>query len=195
VIRMAKKQEFRPDSTQKSLLQRLHLTKQQRKSVLKWVLYALFLILLSLLQDVILTHLRIYNATTDLVPCTIFIICVIEGTQSGSIFSLVASLLYHFSVNDLGVYAVLFITFLAIIVTAFRQGYLRKGFSAAMLCTCVAMFLYEMAVFGIGIFLGHTYPGRFVGFCITAGLSMLAAPLLYPLVQLIASIGGDTWKE
>jgi len=192
---MAKKQEFRPDSTQKSLLQRLHLTKQQRKSVLKWVLYALFLILLSLLQDVILTHLRIYNATTDLVPCTIFIICVIEGTQSGSIFSLVASLLYHFSVNDLGVYAVLFITFLAIIVTAFRQGYLRKGFAATMLCTVAALLVYELLLFVIALFLQKTLPNRVVGFLITAGMTMLVAPLIYLPAKAINSIGDNAWKE
>lgn len=192
---MAKKQEFRPDSTQKNLLQRLHLTQQQRKNVLKWVLHALLLILLSLLQDVILTHLRIHGATTDLVPCAIFIICIVEGTQSGCIFSLVASLLYHFSVNDLGVYAVLFITFLAIIVSAFRQGYLRKGFAATMLCTATALLVYELLLFVIALFLQKTQGERFFGFLITAGITMLVAPLIYAPAKAINSIGDNAWKE
>lgn len=192
---MAKKQEFRPDSTQKNLLQRLHLTQQQRKNLLKWVLHALLLILLSLLQDVILTHLRIYGATTDLVPCAVFVICVIEGTHSGSIFALVASLLYLFSVNDLGAYAVIFITFLAIIVTAFRQGYLRKGFAATMLCTAAALLVYELLLFVFALFLQRTLPGRFLAFLITAGITMLAAPLIYLPAKAINSIGENTWKE
>lgn len=192
---MAKKQEFRPDSNQKTLMQRLHLTQQQRKSVVKWVLHALLLILLSLLQDVILTHLRIGGATTDLVPCAIFIICVIEGTQAGSVFALVASLLYLFSVNDLGAYAVLFITFLAILVTAFRQGYLRKGFAATMLCTVAALLVYELLLFVFALFLKLTLPGRFFSFLITAGMTMLVAPLIYLPANAINSIGDNAWKE
>ena len=192
---MAKKYEFRPDNDGKNLLQKLHFTDQQRKNALKWVLYALFLVVLSVLQDVILTHVRILGATTDLVPCAIFLICVIEGTHTGSIFSLVASLLYLFSVNDLGPYAVVFITFLAIFVTAFRQGYLRKGFAAAMLCVAFAMLVYELLLFAFALFLQYTIGARFLGFLLTAGLSILVSPLLYFPAKAINAIGGDSWKE
>ena len=192
---MAKKQEFKPDSEGKTLLQRLHLTRQQRRSLLKWVLYALLLILVSLIQDVILTHLRVFDASTDLVPCTIFLICVLEGTQTGSIFALVSSLLYLFSVNDLGPYAVVFITFLAILVTAFRQGYLRKGFAAAFLCTGTAMIVYELLLFVFTLFLQKTIPGRFFGFVITAAMTLLVVPVLYLPIKAINAIGDDAWKE
>lgn len=192
---MAKKHEFKPDSDRKSLLQRLHLSGQQRKVLLKWALYALMLVFLSVLQDVILTHLRLFGASTDLVPCAIFLICVIEGTQAGSVFSLVASLIYLFSVNDLGPYAVVFITFLAIIVTAFRQGYLRKSFAAAILCVGVAMLGYELLLFAFGLFLNHTIFSRIVGFLVTALLSTLVSPLLYFPAKAINAIGDDSWKE
>lgn len=192
---MAKKYEFKPDSDGKNLLQRLHLSSQQRKSLLKWVLYTLMLVVLSVLQDVILTHLRIFGATTDLVPCAIFLICVIEGTQVGSVFALIASLLYLFSVNDLGPYAVVFITFLAITVTAFRQGYLRKGLAAAILCVGAAMLVYEMLLFAFALFLQRTLFDRILGFLITALLSTLVCPLLYIPAKAINAIGGDSWKE
>jgi len=192
---MAKKYEFRPDKPQINLLSKLYITQTQRKNILKWFLYAMILLVLSLVQDVILCRFRLFGATTELVPCAIILICIMEGTERGSLFALIASLAYLFSGTAAGTYAMVLITVLAGFACMFRQGYLRKGFSAAMLCTCVAIFAYEMALFGIGVFLGLTYPGRFVGFCITAGLSMLAAPVLYPLVQFIGSIGGDIWKE
>lgn len=190
-----KKHEFRPDKPQVKALSKLYITAVQRKSILKWFLYAMVLLVLSVVQDVILCRLRIFGATTELVPCAIFLICLIEGTERGSLFALISSLVYLFSGTAVGAYAMVLITVLAVFMTMFRQGYLQKGFAAAMLCTAVAILAYELAVFAIGVFLGHTYPGRIVGFCVTAGLSFLAAPILYPLVQLIASIGGDTWKE
>jgi len=192
---MAKKYEFKPDSDRKDLLQRLYMTPQQRRSLLKWVLYGLLLIALSILQDVFLTHLRILGATTDLVPCGIFLICVIEGTHSGSIFSLVASLFYLFSVDGLGPYIIIFITFLAIVVTAFRQGYLRKGFAAALLCVGAAMLIYEFLLFAFALFLQYTTFSRIIGFLLTAAMSIAAAPLIYFPAKAINALGGDAWKE
>lgn len=192
---MAKKHEFKPDSDRKNLLQRLYMTQQQRRNLLKWVLYALLLIVLSVVQDVFLTHLRILGATTDLVPCGIFLICVIEGTQNGSVFSLVASVLYLFSVDSLGPYIVIFITFLAVAVTAFRQGYLRKGFPAAMLCVGAALLVYELLLFAFALFLQLTVFSRIIGFLLTALMSLVAAPVIYFPAKAINSIGGDAWKE
>lgn len=192
---MAKKYEFRPDKPRRGLLQRLHLSQQQRRNLLKWGLYALALLVLSVIQDVILCRLRIYGASTDLVPCGIFLICIIEGTERGSVFTLVASLLYLFSGTAPGPYAMVFITALAVTVSAFRQAYLQKGLSAAILCTAAAMLVYELAVFAIGLFLQLTTPARAVGFLITAAMTMVAAPLLYVLMGSIGTIGGETWKE
>ena len=45
---MAKNYEFRPDKPQVSWLSKLHMTQLQRQSLLKWTLYALLLLVLSL---------------------------------------------------------------------------------------------------------------------------------------------------
>ena len=192
---MAKKNEFRPDKSGNSLLNRLQLTQQQRKKLLKWVCYALVLTLLSVLQDVILTRFRVNGATPDMVPCGIFLICLAEGTESGSIFALIASLLYLFSGTAPGPYAMVFITFLAVVSTAFRQGYLQKGFGAAMLCTAVSMVTYEMALFGLGLFLQLTTAQRVTGFLLTAAMTMILAPFIYVLVRSVSRIGGQEWTE
>ena len=192
---MAKKYEFKPDKLQAGLLSKLFLTQQQRKSILKWLLYSLVLLVLSVLQDVILCRVRLLGATTELVPCAIFLICILEGSEKGSVFALCAALVYLFSGTAAGVYSVVFITGLSIFAAIFRQSYLQKGFSATMLCTCLSMLLYELLVFAVGLFLGLTFFHRISAFCLTALLSLIVAPLLYPIAKSIGTIGGDIWKE
>ena len=192
---MEKKYEFRPDKPRSSWLSKLHLTQLQRKIILKWGLYGLSLLILSLLQDVILCRFRLFGATTELVPCAIILICVLSGAEQGSLFALISSCLYLFSGTAPGPYSMVFLTFLAIFACIFRQAFLQKGFAAAMLCTVIAMTLYVLFNFLFGVFFGLTPLDRIFGACITAGLSLIAAPILYPIFLSIGSIGGEAWKE
>ena len=192
---MAKRNEFKPDKPRSGLLDKLILTKLQRRSVLRWSLHALLLVALSVLQDVILCRFRLFGATTELVPVGIFLICLAEGLERGCIFTLSASCLYLFSGTAAGNYVIVFITALAILVTWFRQSFLQKGFSAAMLCMVTAVFLYELTVFFVSMFMGLTALGSVFIPCLTGLLSLLTAPLLYPAVKAIGTIGGETWKE
>lgn len=195
MICMAKKYEFKPDKPRLGFFSKLVLTQTQRKTLLKWLLYALALLALSVLQDVLLCRVRIFGATTELVPCGIFLICLAEGMESGSVFSLIAACLYLFSGTAAGYYSIVFITALAVFVTYFRQAFLKKGFAAAMVCTAVAMIVYEMLVFVIGLFLGLTTLPRIGGFFLTAVMTIILAPALYPVVRSISTIGGQAWKE
>lgn len=192
---MAKKYEFKPDKPVSGFFSKLHLTAKQRRSLLKWFLYALVLVVLSVLQDVLLSRMDIFGATTELVPCGIFLICLLEGLESGSLFALLAGCLYLFSGSSAGNHVIVLITAIAVLVTYLRQSFLQKGFGAAMLCTAGAMLLYEMTLFFIGLFFGLTLWGRVGVFALTAGLSLLIAPALYPLFLAIGKIGGESWKE
>lgn len=189
------KKEFKADKPKSGFLSKLYLTPLQRKGLLKWVLYSLLLILLSVLQDVVLSRLRLFGATTDLVPCGIILICILEGAESGSVFALIASALYLFSGTAPGPYSLVFLTALAIGTSIFRQAYLQKGLGAALLCSGLALVLYELLQFAMGLFLGLTTFSRIIGFLITALLTTGAALPLYPIVLAIESIGGETWKE
>lgn len=189
------KKEFKSDKPYSGFWGKLFLTKKQRKGLLKWSLYGALLLALSLLQDVVLCRVRLLGATTELVPVGIFLICILEGAETGSIFALIASLIYLFSGTAAGPYSMVFITALSIGVTIFRQYYLQKGLSAAVLCAGAAMYAYEILQFCMGLFLGLTIPQRFFGFLVTATLSILTVPLLYPVALSIEAIGGETWKE
>ena len=192
---MAKKYVFKPDKPRSGLLNKLFLTRLQRRDLLKWTLYTIVLIVLSVLQDVIFSRFRLLGGTTDLVVVGIFLICLTEGVEKGSVFTLVASFCYLFSGTAPGFYCVPFITILAILVTIFRQALLQKGFLAALLCAAAALLVYEMLLFALGLFLGLTFLDRYQGFLITTGLTLIAIPVFYPIIRSISTIGGETWKD
>jgi hypothetical protein len=192
---MRLQKEFKPDREGASLLSRLYITQKQRKSIYKWALYALVLLVLSVLQDVVLCRVRLMGATTDLVPCAIILICVLEGAESGAVFSLVASLLYLYSGTAPGPYCVVFLVIFGLGISIFRQAYLQSGFGAALLCVTAGMLIYEFGVFLIGLFLGYTMPERWLSFLITVAMTLLCVPLLYPVLLRTQAIGGQTWKE
>ena len=192
---MAKKYEFQPDKPYATWLSKLHLTRQQQKNLLKWTLYALLLVIVSVVQDVVLCRLRIDGGTTDLVPCAIFLVCFIEGTQRGSVFALVASFLYLRSGSAPGPHVLVLITVLAVASTALYQAYLRPGFPAVLLCITLCMTFYELGIFGFCMLLGQTTFSRYLSFVVPAVLSLVAVPVLYPAMRAIGSIGGETWRE
>ena len=190
-----RKYEFRPDKMGSGILNKLYITRKQWAGILKWSLYALVLLVMSVVQDVMLSRVRLFGATTDLVPCAIILICVIQGAENGSIFILVASALYLFSGSAPDHYTIAFLPILGLCAAMFRQGYLRKGFSAAFLCAGVAMMLYELAIFVGGLMMLQTTPERLRAFLLTGAYSLLAMPVLYPICTSIDRIGGETWKE
>lgn len=192
---MAKKKEFKADKPYSGVLSHLYITGIQRRKLLLWGLYGAVLVLLSVVQDVLLCRVRVLGATTDLVPCAIILISILEGPERGSVFSLVASALYLFSGMAPGVYAMVIITVLSVFGGIIRQGYLQKRFFSVALCVAAATLIYEMGIFLLGLFFGLTTPARVIGFLITAGSSVVVTLALYPLFAGIAGLGGEVWKE
>lgn len=190
-----KKYEFKPDKLGTSLLSKLYMTQSQRQALLKWSLFALVLLVLSLLQDVIFCRMSIFGATTDLVPAAILLATVMLGTETGCVFALISTCLYQFSGTAPGYHVIAVLTILGTLATMFRQSYLQRGFSASMLCSGVALVLYELIVFAVSALSGQTTFIRFPVTLITAGLSLISLPVLHPILRSIQQIGGETWKE
>ena len=193
---MAKrKYEFRPDKLRSTLANKLYLTPKQRLTILRWVLFCVLLVVVSVLQDVILCRFQFFGATTDLVPCTIILSCMLLGANNSALFVLLAALGYQASGTSPGYYVVPLITFLSIALSLFRESFLRKSFSSVMLSAGVAVLASEMLVFAMGLAFGDTRPDRWLVFLLTGVLSLITLPIMYPVVKTIAKIGGELWKE
>ncbi|MBQ8355064.1 MAG: hypothetical protein IJY40_05520 [Oscillospiraceae bacterium] len=190
-----KKIEFRPDPTGHNWADKLRLTPLQRKSVLKWMLYSTVCVAGLVLQDSMLARLRLFGGCFDVTPALIVLICVLEGSENGSLFALLASMVYVFSGTGQGHYCIAMLTLAAVLATAFRQSYLRRGAGSDLICVGGAMVLYEMAVFTAGVLQGLTYRARWGVFLMTAVVSTLTAGAVYALLKYIGTIGGNAWKE
>ena len=102
---------------------------------------------------------------------------------------------YYFSGSAPGPYAIAGISILGIAGALFREYFWRRGFASDVLCAGCAMALYELSIFGTGLFLGLTRWNRLGVFWLTAVLSILVMIPMYPVISNIHRIGGETWKE
>lgn len=195
IQRLRRQHEFRPDAPTVSLPKLFHLTQLQRKGLLKWSLYALVCLFLLIVQDTIMSRARFFGGTTDLAVCAILLITVVEGIDKGSIFAMIASLLYFFSGSAPGAFAVALITILGIGAAMFRQLFWHRNERSILLCTGLALMAYELGVFLGGLFLELTHFGRVGAFLMTGLLSCVLLLPLYPLIDRIGRIGGTEWKE
>ena len=193
--KLSKQSEFKPAPRQNSLSGMSHVTQLQKQRMLKWTLYVLTGILLLTIQDVIMSRVSIFGATTDLPVVYILLITVIEGVDVGSLFVLFASTIYYFSGSAPGPYCIGLLCAVGIIATLLRQAYLRRTKASIVICAGIALTIYEMGLFVVGIGLGLTRWDRVFSFLITAGYSFGVMILLYPLINKIGLIGGTTWKE
>ena len=190
-----KRNEFRPDPTTSTWLKTRKLTRLQKLRLLKWVLYALIVVMSLVIQDVIMSQLRLFGATTDLAVGAILLITVIEGTDVGSLFVLIASMLYWFSGSAPTPVCIALLTAFGIGATMFRQMFWHRSRGTLTLCACLALTAYELGLFVTGIMQGLTYFGRLPSFLLTSAYTCLVMIPLYTLVNKTGLIGGNTWKE
>lgn len=190
-----KQSEFKPDPRQISLPRLFHMTQLQKLRLLKWALYVLTAVLLLTIQDVIMSRVSIFGATTDLAVSVILLITVIEGVEVGSVFVLIASTLYYFSGSAPSPYCVALLCFIGTAATLLRQAYLRRTKLSIVFCAGLALTLYEVGLYIVGMGLGLTRWGRLFSFLLTAAYSWAVMIPLYTLINKIGLIGGNTWKE
>lgn len=189
------KSEFRPDPKRISLPKLFFMTQVQQARLLKWVLYILTCILLLTIQDVIMSRFRFLGTTTDLPVCVILLITVIEGSDIGSLFVLIASVLYYFSGSAPGPYCIGLLTFIGVAATLMRQSYLHRNKISIVLTAGAALMLYEIGLYIVGLFMGLTRWDRIISFLLTGVYSWAVMIPLYNLINKIGLIGGTTWKE
>lgn len=190
-----RKYEFKPDRSDPGTLNKLFITKKQRLAILKWLLTAVLIIAISLVQDVILTRFRIFGTTMNLTAAALLLICIMLDPEIGSVFILSASALYWFSGSAPGPYVIALLTVIGVMGAIIRQSYLYNSFGSVMLCTLLAISAYELIIFEIGCFLELTSANRLLNHMLGAGLSFCVMPLLYPVFKAIDKIGGNTWND
>lgn len=187
--------EFKPDQRAISLPKLFYMTDVQRNRLAKWSLYALTILGLLIVQDVIMSQFRFFGGTTDLAVTAILLITVIEGVHVGSLFVLVASLLYYFSGSAGSPYCIGLLSFIGIGAALFRQLCWHRNRRSIVMCAGFALMLYEIGMWVTGMMSGLTRWDCLGSFLFTGVVSWLIMIPLYNLINKIGLIGGNTWTE
>lgn len=187
--------EFKPDPKGTNFLKRLYMTRLQRLTLLKWGSYALTGMLLLVIQDVIMSKVRLSGATTDLPVAFILLVGLYEGLERGSVFTLSAALFYWFSGSAPTPICISLLCGLNILIGLLRQMYWHRSFGSLTLCAAISIMLYEMLLFVVGILQGLTILPRAGVFALTGAITCITMLPMYPLVRAISKIGGDSWNE
>ena len=187
--------EFKPDVNTATWFKTRRLTRQQRLRLTRWGMYILILLMSLVIQDVVMSQIRLFGATTDLPAAAILLITVVEGTDVGSLFVLIASTLYFYSGTAPGAYCIGLLSAFGIFATMLRQMYWHRSRGSLTACAMLALICYEMALFVVGVSMGLTYWGRLPIFILTAAYTCLVMIPMYSLVNRAGLIGGYTWKE
>lgn len=187
--------DFKPDSQRVNPLKVLRLTQLQRLRLLRWVLYIGVCVLCLVVQDTMMSRVSIFGTTTDLTAAVLLLITVLEGSEVGSIFMLIASSIYYFSGSAPGPYSVGALTTLGMAASLFRQQMLHRSSGSIISCAGAACMAYEIVMYFVGLFLGLTRWTRLPAFFFTGILSVVTMIPLYHLLHRIGRIGGYTWKE
>jgi len=190
-----KDRDFKPDAKVSTWAKTARLTQQQRQRLTKWFLYTGVIVLALVVQDVVMSQLNLLGGTTDLPVAVILLITVIEGTEVGSLFVLLASLIYYFSGTAPGAYCIGLMTALGIAAVMFRQLFWHRSKGSVLLCTAIALMGYELGLFVVGLLSELTLWKHFGAFLLCGLYSCASLLLFYPLIYKIGLIGGNTWKE
>lgn len=188
-------QDFKPDPNTATWLKTNRLTELQRLRLTKWALYILSCIGCLVLQDVIVSQLPLFGACMDLPVCAILLITVLEGSEIGSVFVLLASLFYYFSGTAPTAVCIGLLTYTGVLATLLRQMYWHRSRGSILLCSMIALAAYELSLFVTGLYQELTTFSRIGSFGLTIAYSCVAMIPLYSLIHRIGLIGGNTWKE
>lgn len=193
---MAKrKYQFKPDRFGAGVLNKLYIPKGGRLRILRWTLYALVFLAALVLQDSVLSRYRFFGGVIELAPAVLMLVTVAQGAQNGSVYALICSMIYVFAGTGPDYYCIFLLTLYACAGALLREEFLRRSGATIWLCAGLALTLYELSVFGVGLAFGLTDPGRITAFLMTAALSALVMPVLNALILRIGKIGGEQWKE
>ena len=194
-VRRSLVSEFKPDAPLVSPLKGMRFTHLQWLQILRWLSYIGICVLCLVIQDSIMSRVSIFGSTTDLAVAAMLLITVLEGSEVGSVFILIASTVFYFSGSAPGPYSVGLLTILGLGASLFRQMVWHRSRGSIVLCAGLAAIIYEIGLYFTGLFMGLTSWYRLPRFLITGLLTAAAMFPLYYVIYRIGQIGGHTWKE
>lgn len=176
-----------------SQLKKLHITKSQWRIFFKWALYAAAFVATLVIQSVILSRIPVFGAKVNLVPYFVGCVCIIEGADSGSVFALVASLVWALSGGDLGYVSILVLTCGGMGLGLLMRKLLRQQLLTCVICCFALSLCHESAIFLLRLFLDAATASQYFRILIPGVLlGIPSCPAFFYLFRAIHRVGGSS---
>ena len=164
---------------------------QRYKTILKWVLYAALFLAVMLVQTMLLGRTRFFGVKLNLMPIVITCVAIWTGHEAGGLFGLLTALVWSWTGADDASLAIVSYTLFGVLAGWLCDAVFPRRFLPSMALCLAAVLLHELAAFLLKYYLTGAAPARILWVPITAGLSVLAAPVLYLLAKAIGKAGGN----
>ena len=164
---------------------------QRYRHILMWVLYGVLFLAVMLLQTTVFGRVRFYGVKLNLLPVTVVCIAMFVGHEAGGLFALIAAVVWALTGADSAALSIVSLTLTAIFAGWLCDSLFPRRFLPALLLALAAVLLHAAADFLLKYYLSGADWSLLRWVPVTAGLSVLACPVLYPLAKAIGKVGGN----
>lgn len=165
---------------------------QKTRNFIMWSLYALLFLLVMLVQTTVFGRVRLFGVKLSLLPIVMVCVGLQTGHEKGGLFSLCAALIWYAAGGDNGSLAMITFTLCGILAGWLCDVVFTRRFFPALILCAAALVFHETAVFLTKFYLGGAPVTLLRWVPVTAGLSVLAVPVIYLLSKLIRKAGAAT---
>ena len=163
---------------------------QRYRNLLMWALYAALFLFALLIQTMALGRTRFFGVKLDLIPVVVVCVCLFCGHEAGGLFGLMAGCFWFLTGAEDGSLAIVTLTVCGILAGYLCGHVLPRRFGSCLILCLGALLLHEGARFLLQFYLGGAGAALSLWVPVTAGLSLLGCPVIYPLAKVIGKVGG-----
>ena len=170
------------------------MTPQKKKNLIMWALYALYFLLIMLLQNTIFGKFSIAKVHIILIPAAISCVAVFCGAEQGGIFALCASALWALSGIGAGGVWLLAMTVCAVIGGWLCDAFFHRRLASGMIVCFLSLAATLAAVLLVRMYLHGAAAGDFRLYLRQILIPIPLYPILYGLCRLIRKVG-TAWTD
>lgn len=174
------------------MLEKLHITTKQWKTIIKWTLHTVLFLFVMLFQTVCLGNVRFFGVSCNFLPVLLTCVCIMEEPSSGGLFTLIMTLIWCLSGADFGSLSIVVLTVGGIFAGIICRAIINRRFLPSALCCFAVCFIHENAIFVLKLLFGDVEHSFWLTRALpSAVFAMVSFPLLYLIIKRISRIGGS----
>lgn len=165
----------------------------QYRRAIRWVLYALMMIVAFLLQSVVFGGDTFFRYKLDLVAVAAICAAIFLGAERGSLFCLIVGVFYCFTGADMGPVSLVALSFCGAVAGGACARFFKQHIVPCALFAALALALSDGMIFLLKLYFRQTQLPVFAETVLPGlAISLLSVVLFFPVSWGIAKIGGDS---